>query len=302
MKPRDIIARAWAITGREPKLRAWGIASALLETLLSLKLLSYQIYFYWQFFQGNTVGFFAVEEILLQYLPLGLAIAIVVLFLLLVAVEIFFPSVCQGAIIGLAAKSQVKAEVKGGLVLGLYNFFPLFVLKELFAFSGLSALITATTLIIRFMDGWGLRGYFIAVLVFLFFFSIGLRFLCSFAEEAVVIDKLSMFGAMSRSSKLIISHIGKVVFVLLLLLVISLRIVLNAVLVLLIPGIVIGLSLLLSTILPLALSVAISTVIGIGIIGAASYFFGYLHVFKQTVWTLTYLELKKEKDLDVIDT
>jgi hypothetical protein len=32
----------------------------------------------------------------------------------------------------------------------------------------------------------------------------------------------------------------------------------------------------------------------------ASYFFGYLHVFQHTVWTITFMELRKHKDLDVI--
>ena len=33
----------------------------------------------------------------------------------------------------------------------------------------------------------------------------------------------------------------------------------------------------------------------------ASYFFAYLHVFKQTVWTLTYIELSSRKEQDIID-
>ena len=36
------------------------------------------------------------------------------------------------------------------------------------------------------------------------------------------------------------------------------------------------------------------------LVATGSYFFAYVTVFKQTVWTITYLELSQIKDLDVI--
>ena len=33
----------------------------------------------------------------------------------------------------------------------------------------------------------------------------------------------------------------------------------------------------------------------------ASYFLGYVTVFKHTVWTITYIELSKLKELDIIE-
>jgi hypothetical protein len=40
--------------------------------------------------------------------------------------------------------------------------------------------------------------------------------------------------------------------------------------------------------------------IGLVLTFVAAYFFTYLHVFKQAVWTIMYMELIKEKELDKI--
>ena len=54
--------------------------------------------------------------------------------------------------------------------------------------------------------------------------------------------------------------------------------------------------------LPEVVSFGISGGIGLLGVGVASYFLGYVTVFKHTVWTITYLELSKLKELDVIET
>ena len=300
MTPREIIAEAWAITTRTPQLRRWAFTSSLLETLLSLKLISYQMYFAYEFFfRGGEPGFFDVELMLLRVWPLWAFLTFVTGFILLVVIEFFFPHVCLGAIIGLGAKSYRKEEVKGGLVLGLYNFWSIFAIHEFLTLSGISTIITVSSLIIRYVGG-PFRTWSLSMVLFLFLFSMLLKFFFSFAEEAVVTQKISIFAAIGRSFKLIVSHLGHIVFLLLLLFVISLRILINAVMIILIPGIIIGLGILLALFLPPALSYTIAGIVGIGLVVAAAYLFGYILAFKQTVWTITYLELIKEKDLDII--
>ena len=151
MTPREIIAKAWAITKKERGIRAWGYVGSFFETMLQLKVLLYQIYFFWSFIiVGNTVGLFEIEEMLYAYLPVEVFATIIVIFLVMFVIEIFLPTLCLGAIIGLSAKSYRKEEVKGGLVLGLYNFFPLFVLKEALVLSSVSMAVTFSSLILRY--------------------------------------------------------------------------------------------------------------------------------------------------------
>lgn len=300
MTPREIIAAAWAITTREPQLRRWAFTSSLLETLLRVKLIGYQVYFAYEYFlNGGEAGFFDIELWLFNALPLPVFLLFIIAFILLVVVEFFFPHICTGALIGLSAKSYRKEEVKGGLVLGLYNFFPIFAIHEFLTLGSLSTIITVCSLILRYIDG-PIGSFVITMVLILFFFSLLLKFFFSFAEEAVVIQKMGIFSAIGRSFKLIVSHLSHIVFLLILLFVISLRIIINAIAVILIPGIILGLGLLLATILPTAISYTISGIVGLGLIVAASYLFAYIHAFKVTVWTITYLELVKHKDLDVI--
>ena len=300
MTPREIIAEAWAITRRERLLRKWGIASACLELLLSLKLISYQMYFLYEYFWGSgAAGFFDVEIIIYHSMPAWFFWTFVIGFTILVTIEFFFPHLAMGAVIGLAAKSKMHEPVKGGLVLALYNFFPIFVIHELFAFGSFSLAITLTSLVIRYVEG-GAVAFTIFIIWVVWLLSNILHFFFSFAEEAVVIDRVGMFTAMGRSFKLIISYLGHIMFLLLLLFVITLRILLNTAIVILVPGIIVGVVLLLGTFLSTFFTWLIGGIIGVILIGVASYFFGYLQIFKQTVWTITYLELRKHKDLDVI--
>lgn len=300
MTPREIIAEAWAITGREPSLRRWGFTSSFFETLLNLKLVVYQVYFFYELVMlGETPGFFDVEIALYHALPFWVFMSIIIAFILMVVIEFFMPHVCLGAIIGLAAKSFRREEVKGGLVLGLYNFFPLFAVREIFFLSRTTTVITAISLMIRYIDG-DVKVPLIITLIVLWALSNVLKFLSSFAEEAIVIRKTPIFTAMGRSFKMLISNLGHIVFLVLLMVVISVRVLINAVMVLVIPAIVVGLAVLLANFFSTTLSYSVASVVGVLLVIGASYFFAYLHVFKQTVWTITYLQLSEHKDLDII--
>lgn len=300
MKPRDIIARAWAITKKEAVLRKWGFAGALLKTLLNAKLFLFQAWLIYSYFiLKNPIGFFTIEQTLLDHLPLWVAISIITFFFALLFVEWLFPHMAKGAIIGLAAKSYKKEEVKGGLVLGIYNFFPIFALHEMLVLSAITTVITICSLALRYGGGAGPMAVMILVTVWLA--SNILEFFWIFAEEAVVIKKTGIRGGIHSSFKLVISYLGHVVFLFLLLFVIILRIVANLLMVILIPGIVLGLGWLLATYLPPVVSYSITSIMGLVIIVFASYFFAYLEVFRQTVWTITYMELSAMKDLDIIE-
>jgi hypothetical protein len=301
MTPREIIAEAWAVTTRETKLRKWGFISAFFELLRDIEFILYQVYFLYFYWKGITVGYLSVEILFFESMPFWLFLAITIFLLILLVVEFFIPSLCTGAIIGLAAKSYRKEEVKGGLVLGLYNFFPILVFREFFLLSHFTTVFVIWSFILRYGgDDPALKVTAMFILFVVWIFTSLLHFFASFAEQAIVIRKASVFSAMGRSFKLILSYLGHVLFLFVLLLIISLRIFVNALLAFLIPGLVIGLGVLLTFILPKIISYGISSIIGIILLLFLSHFLAYLHVFKQTVWTIAYEELSAKKDLDVI--
>ncbi len=300
MTPREIIAEAWAVTLKYKKIRRWGFFSSFFETLLNVKLIGYQLYFLHAYLTGRTVGFFDDAEWMYNNLPFWLFFTIVATFLLLLCIEWLVPNLALGAIIGLTAKAEKHEEVKGGLVLALYNFFPLFAIHEFLVLSSWSMAVTLTSVVLRYVDG-GIKWIMVGIIIFFWVFSNVLKFLFSFAQPAVVIQRTSIFHAMGQSLKLIISYLSQVMFLLLLLFVISIRVMINALIVFIIPLIVIGVGVLLTLFFSLAASIITASILGILLILVASYFFAYLHVFREAVWTITYLQLKQHKDLDVIE-
>lgn len=300
--PREIIARAWAITRKQRGVRWWGYTSSFFETLLHLKMLIYQTYFFWSFMiAGNTIGFFEIEEIIYRSVPFPVFATVMTLIVVLLIVEFFIPSFCLGAVIGLGAKAHREEEVNGGWILGLYNFFPLFVVREIAVLSSVSLAVTLSSLIFRYGGSPDMVSFLLAALWFLWLFSVVLKFLICFSEEAIVIRKVGMFTAMGMSFKLVLSHLSKIVFLLVLLFVISLRIVINAAMALLLPALIFGFAFLFSTFLSATVTTVLTGLIAIILVALSSYLFAYLEVFKQTAWTITFLELSKLKELDVIE-
>lgn len=298
LTPREIIAHSWAITTTEPLLKRWGFIGAFFEILLDMKLLLYQAYFLYAYVIGKTVGLFDDVSWGYTHLPFWLFSGIMTAFLILVFVELFMPSLAEGAIIGLSAKAYNKEKLNGGFVLGLYNFFPILAVHEIFLFSSISIFVTAVSIILRY--GSGLQTVMIVVASFIWVISNIMRFFSSFTEPGIVVEKLGIFASGAKSVKLIISYMPHVMFLALLLIVITIRIIINTVMIVLVPGIMIGVGLALAHIVQPIISYSIAGVIGLGLTGVAAYFLAYLHVFKQAVWTIMYMELIKEKEMDKI--
>lgn len=299
MTPREIIAEAWALTLREKRLRRWGFLSSFFETLLNIKLIGYQLYFLHAYLVGREVGFFDDALYLYNALPLWLFLTILITFLLLLAVEFIMPNLAKGAIIGLAAKSHKGEKVEGGFVLALYNFFPILAIHESLLLSSWSICITLGSLSLRYMAG-DIKYTTVAIIVFFFLFSNILKFFFSFAEPAVVVQKAGVFESMGISLKFILSYMGQVLFLMLLLFFISIRIMINALIMLVLPLLIFGLGFVLALFLVPVVAYVITGIVGIGLVIAASNLFAYMHVFNETVWTISFIELRKRKDLDVI--
>jgi len=299
MTPREIIAKAWEITKKERQLRRWGYAASIAETLLNIKLLTYQTWLIASYLKGNPIGFLTIELTIKENTPPWFFWSFIITILVLIVIEWLFPHLSRGSIIGLGAKSHNGEEVKGGLVLAIYNFFPMFAIHEIFFLGRLTVLVTIISLILRYSPE--IAPLAVTLLLIFYVFSLIIRFFCIFAEEAVVIRKIGIGKALKASFKLVISYLGQVVFLILLFYFILLRVILNAITVLLIPAAVLGIGFILTFWMPHILGYSIATLIGLILVAVASYFFAYLAVFKQTIWTLTYMELAKRRELDIID-
>lgn len=300
MTPREIVAEAWAIATRERQLWWWGFVESFFQTLLNIKLLGYQAYFIYAYSVGKEVGLADDFILLYEYTNLTVTIIAFIIFLILLGIEFLMPHFTEGAIIGLAAKSYRGEPMRGGFVFALYNFFPLFALHELFVLGGWATALTAVSMSLRYLP-WAIAFPSIFIIIGIWIFTNILRFFASFAEQGIVIKKQGIFESITRSYKLILSHTSHIMFLLLLLFVISLRVIINAIVILVVPAIAIGIGLLLTYVFSPTISYTVGTLLAVGLVVLVSYFLSYLHVFRQVVWTLMYIELDKHKDLDAFE-
>lgn len=298
LTPREIIAKSWAVTTTEYQLKQWGFFGSFFAILLDVKLLITQMYFIYSYFKGEGGGLFDIEIMLYNAIPFWLFVTIAAAFIVLVIIELFVPSLADGAIIGLTAKAHSKQKMQGGFILALYNFFPILAVHEIFVFTSLSVFITAISIILRY--GGGLKTMMLVVALLVWILSNILKFFSSFMEPAIVVEKLGVFAAGAKSVKLIMSYMPHVMFLALLLAVISVRIFINTLVIVLVPLAILGIGLALTYVFQPIVSYSIAGFIGVVLSMVAAYFFAYLHVFKQAVWTIMYMELMKEKDLDKI--
>ena len=300
MNPREIIAQAWVYTMKEGGLRRWGFASSFISTILNVLILTVQTWFIISYLQDSPVGYTTLNRVLLSVMPIGAYIGFLVFLAFFICFSWLFPHVARGSIIGLAAKCHRQEEVKGGLVLGLYNFFGLFAVHELLVLSGITSVISLCSIALRFTGSFA--PVFIIAILCIWMITLLFEFLWIFSEEAIVIHKMTVPAAIKKSMKLVVSHLGHIVFLMLLLFFIILRIIGNLLMIVIVPGIIIILGYFLTKLVSPIVSYSISSIVGFIIIGIASYFFAYIDVFRQTVWTITYMELSKLKDLDVIES
>lgn len=299
MNPREIIAQAWVYTMKEGGLRRWGFANSFFRTMLSVQLLAFQVIFLWSFFQGEPIGYLELQQRILEHIPFGLYVTLLSIIGTFTLIAWLFPHLAKGAMIGLAAKCHRGEPVIGGLVLGVYNFFAIFGVHQLLVLSGVMTVVSAISLTVRYAGG--LAPVIVVAILILWLFTLILEFFWIFTEEGLVIHKLGIKGAIKKSVKLVISHLGHIMFLFLLLVFIILRIAGNLLMIVLLPAVVIGIGFLLAQLMPPLVSYSISSVLGIALIAVASYFFAYIDIFRQTVWTITYMELSKQKELDIIE-
>lgn len=299
MNPREIIAQAWVYTMKEGGMRRWAFANSFFQTVLSVQILAIQVIFLYSYFQGSPLGYLDIQNAALDIMPLWMYITILVLIGIFTLIAWTFPHLAKGAMIGLAAKCHRKEPVIGGLVLGVYNFFPIFGVHQLLILSGIMPVISLSSFAIRYAGS--IAPVFIIAIVALWLFTLIFEFFWIFTEEGLVINKIGIRESIRKSTKLVISHLGHIVFLFLLLFFIILRIVGNLLMVVLVPAIVISIGFVLALFLPTLASYSIAAVLGLILIGIASYFFAYIDIFRQTVWTITYMELSKLKEMDIIE-
>lgn len=302
MSPRDLIAEGWRITTTQRKLLKWGMVETFILTVHAGIVIPYQTYVLSAYVRDGTVkGIFDVLQELRALLPTAVFILLLVLLGILLLLKITFPTMATGALIGLAAKIHKGEEPKGGLALACFNFMPLLELRATFFILSPFLFVTVSSIMIRYMGGFPTFLSLSPLILILWLASLAIHFLFAFAEEAIVVHKVGVFRAIGKSFRLVISYLTHVLLLAILLFVLTLRVLVNAFVAVLIPALIVGIGLLLTTFLPHSVSFTLSSIVGVTALVFTSYFLGYITILKNTVWTIAYMELAREKPLDLIE-
>lgn len=306
MNYREIIRDSWALT-RENKRFIWWFAfiPALFATVFAIGYMCYQAaaFYVSPFFNDTAIHAKSVPTLIIEEaikifsFNTGIGVFLTVLAGICALIYLLLPVFTQGALIQLVAHVRIgeNVSVLRGLSFGLSRFLQLFeysMLVRTFSFFGI---LTEVSFAARNLGpetltifGW-VFGLFLII-------SLLLTLLFTYSEYYIVIDKSGVFESMLASGGLVIRQLHHTIFMFILMVIISFRIIINIVVALLIPLLVIGPIFLFASITMTAVGVVIGSIIGLIALYFASYFLGVFHVFATAVWTFTFLELTTEEE------
>lgn len=309
MKYKQIIKDAWTLTQENKKL-IWYFAflPALLEALVSLVYMTYQAAAFWTspyLRESANNGPHAFELVAKAVIGIfsnsaGFGVFLVVLVAIILVMYLLLPVFSQGALIQLIAKLKGNhpVTVMEGIGFGFTRFLQLFeyhMVVKTFSFVGI---LTEASFAFRNL---GPDAFAFFVWIFIFFLVVGfiLTLFFTYSQFYIVIDKKGVFQSMMASGGLVVRQWQHTLFMLFLMVLIWLRIIINMLIVLLIPAIIAGSIALFATFTMAQVGIVVGVLLGSVALFFASYFLGVFHVFANSVWTFTFLELTNEDQVDL---
>lgn len=307
MNYRKIIADAWHLTQNRKDLFWWfAFVPALLSSVISI------IYLGYQFVAFRSSELFANRPLKEDYMGIvldvlknliseqtGLAVFLIVIVAIIGLAYTMLPVFTQGALIQSIARLRAGEEVKvlDGISYGFTRFLQLFEYHLLIKTFSLVTIVTYAALILRSL-GVEAFNFFIWILALFGVVSLFLGVLFTYSEFFIVIDKRGVFKSMLSSSGLVIRHWHHTLFMFILMMMISVRIIFNILIALLVPILVVAPIFLFASLTLAKIGVLIGSIIGLISLYFASYFLGIFEVFATAVWTFTFLELTSKTDDD----
>lgn len=213
------------------------------------------------------------------------------------AVYLLLPTICQGALIQLSARmrSGQHAAVAKGISLGLIVFLPLFAYHLIVNTFSFLFLFKMGGLFIRNLPS--ALELLMPVIIFLLIVGFILSLLFTYSEFFIVLEKKPVLASMGLSAKLVIMSWQHTFLIGILMAIIGVRVVINVVAVMLVPALLFFSAGLLATITHTAVGFIIGGALSAVALFFASYVNGILNVFANSVWTFTFMELRQKKEI-----
>lgn len=219
----------------------------------------------------------------------------IIISLLFLLIWLFIPILCRGAITKSVFNIRSLQKNTGVFANSLLHFFPLFEASLLFRSIAPITFFSQFSFVAR---NTSIEAGFAFIPVFIFLSIIGLIAMVffMFIVQVIIIKKLNFSKSVKYSSKLVVTNFFKSIKLLILLFLIEFRIIINVIFILGIPLGMFFIAGILASVFSFMVTVIIITVISLISTLFAVYIMGTLFVFKETIWTISFIELDKEME------
>lgn len=302
MNSRHIIAEAWHFTRSHKNLMWWyAFIPSILTTLIGILYLTYQFFAFKRsaLFEHASKSFLTeVIGTVFNFLNAhgNLWIPAVVTIVIVLVLYALLPTLCQGALIQIIARTKRGEIIKpiNGISLGLLVFLPLLEYHLLVKSFSIISLFTEAAFVLRNL-GFGALKTLLPVFIAASIIGLILTLLFTYSEFFIVLEKKPVLKSMMKSGKLVVLSWQHTFLILILMMLIALRVVFNILAVLLVPALLFFTAGFIATVTLAKIGLVIGIILSLFGLLAASYFTGVLNVFSNAVWTLTFLALMEEK-------
>ncbi len=295
MKYAEIIKDSWHLTVENPRIKWLVLIPSFFGVLIFTIEIAWQLYLYADKYDLMDITAGEGYGILLNYVTDNSLWGVSILAVLLIALFMFIvPLWVQGTLILCVRHKLVSPDTKFFLrtkmLKGLEYFFPFFKFEAATSLFSLLSIAFFAASIHRYFESlfeliWPIIvGYALVAMVVNLFLS--------FAPFFIVAQNLSTSQAIKKSAKLVFTHLGETVTIMLLMFLVNFRMVLNVVVVLGVPIAIIAAFTFFNT----STAIVLSILFGLALVGLAAYLTAIMAVFMTTVWALSYEILKAEHD------
>lgn len=302
MNYRHVISEAWKFTQENKPLMMWySFLPALLTTLVGIIYLTYQFFAFKEselFTKGAHGILFKLVDMVVTFFKNhgSFTVPLLVIVLVVGVLYLLFPTLCQGGLIQIIARRKQGQHVKNidGVSYGMLSFLPMFEYHAIIKTFSLVTVFTEASFAVRNLGGNAFN-LLVPIFLLLLFIDLILSVLFTYTEFYIVLEKQGVFRSMLKSAGLVILSWQHTLLIAVLMLIIGIRVIVNVLAVFLVPSLIILFAGLIATVTLKVIGIVIGITVGIIGLFFTAYINGILHMFANTVWTYTFLELLKEK-------
>lgn len=302
---KSLIAQAWAFTQHNKRLIVW---YGWPTTFISITVGVFYIFYQFMSFRSshlflNEDKAFVVQLItgIIQFLkdhPSLLTVSIIIGILFALCYFII-PTFFEAGIIQFIARSHngQKPRLSDGIGYGFKSFLPLLEYHALMKAFSIVTVITEGAFVLRNFEVDTFKLLMIPMVI-IAIMGIIMSLLFTFTNFFIVIDEEEVFKSISKSSSLVLTHWQHTILITILMTIIGVRIFINILIALTIPIIMVLTAGLVATFGIPQVGIFVGIILGLIALIAAAYFGAIIHIFANAVWTITFLELTKEEEVN----